>query len=143
MRTLLLAGFLVAVMGVGCTGPLSPAASVEPSPAPAPAPVTPPTSEKPEKSVPKSVAVEIKDSAFSPQMIAINPGDTVVWTNKGKFDHTSTGLNGPLLWDSGNIKSGESYHRVFAAEGRYEYRCGIHPNMTGTVIVGKIIPSAP
>ncbi len=144
MRKLLLAGFLVAVMGAGCVGTVAP---VEPSAAPSPVappsaqPTPEPTSQQMKKVEPVKVMVEIKDFAFSPQVIAVNPGDTVVWTNKGKMSHTATGLAGPLLWDSGNLTSGESYHRPFSTEGRYEYHCNIHPGMTGTVVVGKVIPS--
>ncbi len=146
MRKILFLGLLVAVMGAGCAG--STVTTVAPSPAPSPVappsvqpPAPEPTSEQIKKVAPVSVMVEIKDFAFSPKVIAINPGDTVIWTNKGKTSHTVTGVSGAFLWDSGNLTSGESYHRTFSAEGRYEYHCNIHPGMTGTVVVGKVIPS--
>lgn len=80
----------------------------------------------------------MKDSVFSPQVIAVNPGDTVVWKNVGKLNHTTTGAN--TLWDSGNIAPGGSFSRTFTASGRYEYRCSYHPGMTGTVVVGTVNP---
>lgn len=82
----------------------------------------------------------MKDDTFSPQIVAINPGDTVVWKNVGKNNHTSTGVGNPLIWDSGNIAPGKSYSRKFTATGQFEYHCGIHDNMKGTVVVGKVQP---
>lgn len=150
MRKLVYLGLLIGLLGAGCADDASvkmpggevksPEVSVT-STATSTAPIPKPTSAKTIKSAPKTVTVDMKDNAFAPQVIAINPGDTVVWTNKGKNNHTSAGANGALLWDSGTIKPGESYRYTFASAGRYEYHCGIHPMMTGTVVVGTVIPS--
>lgn len=105
-----------------------------PSPKPAPKPAPGPTGTV----KPKTVTVEIKDGAFSPQIVAINAGDTVIWKNVGTNNHTTRGIrNGPLVWDSGTLAPGQSYSRTFAAAGRFGYGCSIHPAMTGEVIVGE------
>ena len=173
MRHLLLAGFIVALMGAGCadtiqpvvsntptssvsaptpsstivTSPVTstapiPKPSLAPTPAPAPTPTPKPVVKPaPKPVVPKTVTVEMLDNSFSPQVVAIHEGDTVVWINKGANGHTSTGANGALLWDSGNILPGATYRHTFLGEGKYDYRCAIHGMMTGTVNVGKVIPA--
>ena len=78
------------------------------------------------------------DASFSPQILAINAGDTVVWTNKGSKNQTVTSNSN--LWDSGNLKPGQTYKRVFAQPGRYEYRTNLTNGMNGTIIVGPVRP---
>lgn len=78
--------------------------------------------------------VTISNMAFGPQVLAVAAGDTVVWVNKDTVPHTTKAENG-LLWDSGTIRPGGSYSRVFKAPGSYTYSCGIHPTMHGTIIV--------
>ncbi|MDO8617756.1 MAG: cupredoxin domain-containing protein [Candidatus Uhrbacteria bacterium] len=116
-------------------------ATVPPTPAPsapltkpqaAPMP-TPPPVQKPLPPKNQTVIVTIKNFAFSPQVIAVNDGDTVMWVNADPVSHTST-FDGALLWDSGNLVPGASYKRVFHV-GTYQYHCGPHPNMKGTIIV--------
>ena len=82
----------------------------------------------------KTVAVTITGGTFSPQVIAVNAGDTVVWVNKDSVSHTSKS-NAALIWDSGNIAPGKSYSRIFKAAGSYPYSCAVHPSMQGTVVV--------
>lgn len=103
----------------------TPVAKPVPKPTPAPAPSKP---------TPKTITVTITNMKFSPQVIAANVGDMIVWVNKDTAPHTTTS-DGTLLWDSGTIRPGGSYKRVFAATGSYNYHCGIHPSMHGTVIV--------
>jgi plastocyanin len=118
---------------------------VPPVPTPTPAPkVVPKPAPSPTGDAVKSktVVVEMKDGSFSPQIVAISAGDTVVWKNVGAMNHTSRGIrNGPLVWDSGNLAPGQTYSRTFTAAGRFGYGCSIHPNMTGEVIVGDVQPS--
>ena len=79
------------------------------------------------------VQVTIGDFFFRPQDININVGDSVTWTNDGKVPegHTVTGDG----FDSGVIKSGETYSRIFNSVGAFDYVCTLHPNMRGTVTV--------
>jgi plastocyanin len=90
-----------------------------------------------------TVDVSIINFAFDPAVIAIEPGDTVRWTNvSGAIPHTSTS-GGPFdptpgsVWDSGFMSNGDSYSFVFDSADDYDYFCTIHPLlMFGTVIVG-------
>lgn len=76
-------------------------------------------------------SVSIKNFAFSPATITVQPGTTVTWTNQDSATHTvnSTSFN------SGNLSTGQTFTHAFTAAGTYNYTCGIHPSMQGTVIV--------
>lgn len=155
MRRILATGLLAALMGAGCAAaptqtptpspapvpegtvvqPVTPTATT-PTPTPAPAPTGSKKTTKPAPKV-KTVTVEIKDNVFSPQVIAINAGDTVVWKNVGSSNHTVRNSTG-VLWDSGNLAPGATFRRTFSASGNYGYYCAVHQGMSGTVIVGDI-----
>lgn len=79
--------------------------------------------------------VIIADYAFAPARLVIHPGDTVVWTNRDSVPHTASALN--RRFDSGALDPGASYRRRFRAPGRIAYRCAIHPEMRGVIIVAK------
>ena len=75
--------------------------------------------------------VTISGFAYSPDPVTINVGDTVTWTNDDAQTHTATG-NG---WNTGDLGNGESGSVTFQAAGTFDYMCGIHPAMRGTVVV--------
>jgi plastocyanin len=86
-------------------------------------------------------AVSIQSSTFTPQTTKAKLGDSVQWTNKDGFNHTSTsdgigaGTTGIGLWSSGAIAGGGTYTFTFSFAGGYPYHCNIHPFMQGTVKV--------
>ena len=77
--------------------------------------------------------VIIDDSSFTPEEIKIKVGDAVTWINQGLQSHTVTSWYSwtdedqvrytivGQIWDSGDIKSGESYIRTFESSGSYDY----------------------
>lgn len=75
------------------------------------------------------------NNGYTPQVLAIRAGDTVVWTNKSTANHTVH--SEAVLWDSGNLAPGQSYRRTFAAVGTYNYYCAIHPGMKAQIVVYK------
>jgi plastocyanin len=78
--------------------------------------------------------VYIQDFYFSPASINVEPGTTVTWVNQGQAPHTATHTGG--TFDSGTLQPGQSYSYTFNRAGTYAYYCQIHPNMTGTIVVG-------
>ena len=84
---------------------------------------------------PNSSSVSIEDFYFEPSEAAIQPGDTVTWTNEGNHPHTVTANDGSF--DSGTLQPGESYSHTFQNPGMVPYYCSIHPFMTGGVSVGQ------
>jgi plastocyanin len=92
------------------------------------------SSQQTEDSQPPARAVGIGDNFFEPADAAIEPGDTVTWTNNGVVPHTVTAENG--LFDSGVLDPGESYTVEFDGQGTVPYYCTIHPEMRGSLTVG-------
>jgi plastocyanin len=75
--------------------------------------------------------VLIKDFKFQPQQITINKGDSIVWTHPGTASHTVKFSDS----ESPVLKNGGSYSKMFSQAGTFNYECGVHPYMKGTVIV--------
>ena len=81
-----------------------------------------------------TLPVTIDNYNFAPGTLTIHPGDTVIWQNKDSVPHTATAVDGKSF-DSGAIVPGASWSFIFKAPGTYPYRCSIHPDMRGSVIV--------
>jgi plastocyanin len=77
--------------------------------------------------------VWMQNTAFNPSTITVTKNTTVKWTNKDGMNHTVT--SDSSWFDSGIVSSGGTYSRQFTATGTFPYRCTIHSNMTGKVIV--------
>ena len=78
--------------------------------------------------------VTISDFTFAPATITLHPGDSVVWTNQDSTPHTATARDGKIF-DTGTIDPGGSARVTFHKRGDYPYRCAIHPDMLGEVVV--------
>ena len=79
-------------------------------------------------------SVDIGDNFFDPPQVAVEPGSTITWTNKGDEPHTVTADDGSF--DSGRLNPGDSYTVAFDGQGTVTYHCTIHPEMRGSVTVG-------
>jgi plastocyanin len=87
-----------------------------------------------QSTTPKMWSVTIEDFDFDPPDVAIQPGDTVMWVNRGNTPHTVTSDDGQF--DSEVLNPGESFMFTFPEAGTFSYHCEIHPFMTGSVTVG-------
>jgi plastocyanin len=72
-------------------------------------------------------------TAFGTNPLTIATGTTISWLNGDNTVHTSTADGNQ--WSSGDIPPGGRFNFTFASAGRFTYRCQIHPNMTGTILV--------
>ena len=76
---------------------------------------------------------------FSPAIINVVAGTTVVWTNNPLegFTHTVTSSTPGYEFDSGSLAPGETFSYTFVRPGVYDYFCAPHVGfgMTGQVIV--------
>jgi plastocyanin len=79
-----------------------------------------------------SAHVSAVDFGYMPSVIRVRAGQTVVWRNDGREEHDVVGDD----WHSGQMEPTIEYRLTFGTVGRFDYRCSIHPDMTGTVIVG-------
>ena len=153
MKKNLVALSLLAVLGAGCASqsaapPAAPApapapaqAPMQPAPAPAPAqqpaPSLQPNSPAPHKG-PQTLSVAIINGQCEPQTEAIYVGDTISWTNKDTADRSVMGIDAALLWDSGNLKTGQTYKRTFTSAGTYNYRCSTQDQRADQIVVNAV-----
>lgn len=79
------------------------------------------------------VRVGIDKYRFEPDRVRVGPGTVVEWLNGEKrTSHTILFEDGE---ESDRLFPGDSFRKVFDTPGRYPYRCGPHPEMTGIVEV--------
>jgi plastocyanin len=122
---------LATVVSLGLSGCSSSSKSSSPSTTAAPTATTTGAT----SGGPSADAVTIQGFAFNPTPKTVKVGTKVTWTNDDSFTHTVKTLQGPTKPDSGGIHSGKSFSYVFTKPGTYQYICGIHNSMHGTVVV--------
>lgn len=86
---------------------------------------------------PRLIAVAIRDYTFEPAPVTVHSGDTVEWKNYDSVPHTVTedgGATAPVF-DSGNIAPGATWRYLVQKQGKYKYKCTLHPYMKGELIV--------
>lgn len=86
---------------------------------------------------PRRHVIVIAAMTFRPGVLAVAPGDTVVWVNQDLLPHTSTATPG---WDSGSIGIGGTALFVPRRPGRFGYQCIFHPVMKGMLVVKNPSP---
>jgi plastocyanin len=80
--------------------------------------------------------VSIKDFKFIPQHITIKAGQTIVWENREKRQYHSVWFEALGEAEPEDyLFPQDTYERSFSKSGTFPYRCGPHPEMTGTVTV--------
>lgn len=80
-----------------------------------------------------TVQVDIKGFAFVGQTVRIAPGTTIRWKNFDTAKHTVTSDTG--AFNSGIMSKDQTFSYKFAKEGTYKYKCALHPEMTGEIVV--------
>ena len=151
---------LVAIMGVvtllavACgseatpTSTLAPGPTAQPpaaAPTSTPVPVATPTPEPTATPAPTPAPVGTThgvdmtaELTFSPETIAVEVGDTVVWTVTAIGHTTTSGAPGDEagIWDSEFLAVGETFSFTFTQSGTFPYFCAVHPTvMRGTLTV--------
>lgn len=76
--------------------------------------------------------VKIREFAFHPGKLTVDPGTTVVFANRDSVAHTATKRGS---FDTGRIRPGHSASVRFGSGGVYGYHCTIHPEMHGKIVV--------
>jgi plastocyanin len=77
--------------------------------------------------------VSIVDFGYMPGTMRIHAGQTVLWRNDGREEHDVTGED----WHSGPMEPTVDYRQTFGSAGTFTYRCTVHPDMTGAIIVSS------
>jgi len=76
---------------------------------------------------PKQHHVEIRDFSFTPEVLSVKPGDTIIWTNQDIAPHTATARDGS--WDTGILAKGQSKEIKVTGKLTADYFCRFHPMM--------------
>ena len=92
-----------------------------------------PTTTPPHKFKPSKVVVMLSKADFSPALLTIGVGSTVIWKNTSPVAHTVTSDDG--TFDSGDLPAGSTFRFTFKTAGSFHYTCTYHPWMTGTITV--------
>ena len=100
-----------------------------------------------------SLIIRIVDDEFSPKIINVPVGSTVIWESGGSNNHNVIASDGSWqaissdYFEYGIITKGDQYEHTFEEPGIYEYYCPYHgtnnKGMVGTIIVGDVEYTAP
>ncbi|MCL5006894.1 MAG: hypothetical protein M1153_02010 [Patescibacteria group bacterium] len=92
-----------------------------------------------------NVIVDITAAGFSPQIVTIKPGESVIWTNRDRAEHwiapdqsnpyPSNGTCGSAFNSCRGLNLGESFRFTFTKIGTWDYYDKLNPKFVGQVIV--------
>jgi plastocyanin len=77
--------------------------------------------------------VVMEGMAFTPRVISVAAGDTIVWVNKDMVPHSATSTTAGF--DSKVVAASESWRTRIEHTGEFDYVCSFHPMMTAKVVV--------
>ena len=135
----------ILLVGAGCAGTApAPATPSVQAPTPVTAQPAAPAADQPSAAPPTAggLDVAIQNFSFQPPILTVKAGSTVTWTNDDSASHGITPVAGAAavgLSDAAAtsklLNQGDSWSLTFPSAGTFEYRCSVHPSMTGKVIV--------
>ena len=73
--------------------------------------------------------------AFTPQNVTVNVGQVLQWKNTGQTMHTVTFSGAQSCLTDASLNGGATWDVTFNQAGTYDFRCTVHPQMTGVVTV--------
>jgi Icc protein len=77
--------------------------------------------------------IAIDNFSFTPQAVTVPLGTTVRWTNRDDIPHTV--VSSDRAFKSPVLDTDGQFSRRFDTAGHFPYFCGLHPKMTGDIIV--------
>lgn len=83
-------------------------------------------------SVVSHAETSIKELELSQRTIFVSQGATITWHNDDEVVHNLASDEG---WFDADVQPGESFTWQVESPGVYQYHCGIHGNIQGTVVV--------
>ena len=80
---------------------------------------------------PVGAVVDLKFISFVPQQVTVHVGQAVEW----KFEDDPVAHNVTFTGFASPTEAAGTFFHTFEQPGTFHYRCTIHVNMTGTVVV--------
>jgi plastocyanin len=77
--------------------------------------------------------VNIDNFTFAPNALTVKAGTTIVFRNRDDIPHSVVGTKAEF--HSKALDTDDTFSFTFAKPGTYEYFCGLHPQMTGKIVV--------
>src|SRR5262245_3934474 len=90
-----------------------------------------------------TVTNTIAGSAFNPQNMTINVGDTVVWKNTDFLTHSVVGTGSDPMCGGVFLGNGATCSTTFNSAGSFPYVCGLHAFMTASITVNSTVNVPP
>ena len=81
----------------------------------------------------EDTSVTIDNFTYKPEVLTIKPGTTVTFVNHDDIPHSIVDNGGKFR--SKVFDTDESVRMTFDAAGNLTYFCGLHPHMTGRIVV--------
>ena len=81
----------------------------------------------------KSHLVVGRGAAWSPKTLEVQRGDVVEWKNADVVPHDVR--SNARQFGSKTLDPGQSFKWKAAKKGSFPYRCTLHPEMTGAIVV--------
>jgi plastocyanin len=75
----------------------------------------------------------IDNFTFNPATVTVRIGTTIVWENDDDIPHSIVESTGKF--HSAALDTEDKFSFTFNQTGTFEYFCGLHPHMTGKVVV--------
>ena len=82
---------------------------------------------------PLLASVQVNGNAFSPNLVNLARGGTVVWLWADTTSQHNVTFNDPLL--SSATQTSGSHSVTFQNPGTFNYLCTVHSGMTGSIVV--------
>jgi len=82
---------------------------------------------------PGEAHLTIDNFTFKPDIVAVRVGTTIVWENNDDIPHSIVEKTGKF--HSAALDTEDKFSFTFDKAGTFEYFCGLHPHMTGKVVV--------
>ena len=77
--------------------------------------------------------IAIDNFTFSPAELKVAVGTTVTWINRDDIPHSI--VDKEKKFRSKALDTDGSYSFTFTSAGSFDYFCGLHPHMTGKIVV--------
>jgi amicyanin len=80
--------------------------------------------------------VKIDNFTFDPPRLTVKAGTSVTWHNEDDIPHNIVASG--KAFRSKTLDTEDKYSFTFTTPGIYAYFCGLHPHMTGTIVVEAV-----